>query len=147
MGRFGNNNYNGITMGLMSFLEKRTQKIATKRVQKIAADTASVMISVVENSNNQFNVGHLLKPQDFARMSIYGRTRWSTENETLLFDGIETEISFTEGTDLADVVSYVVKTELLLDMEKVIIDSPERLIILAESVAREYVKNNAPKFL
>ena len=135
-------------MGLMSFLEKRTQKMATKRVQKIAAETAAVMISVVENSNNQFNVGHLLKPHDFARMSIYRRTRWSRDSaDTLLFDGVKTGISFTEGTDLADVVSYVVKTELLLDMEKVIIDNPERLIMLGESVAREYVKNNAPQFL
>jgi hypothetical protein len=106
------------------------------------------MISVVENSNNMFNVGDLLKPHDFARMNIYRRTRWSRDSaDTLLFDGVKTEISFTEGTDLADVVSYVVKTELLLDMEKVIIDNPERLIILAESVAREYVKNNAPQFL
>ena len=80
-------------MGLMSFLEKRTQKMATKRVRKIATETASVMISVVENSNNQFNVGHLLKPHDFARMSLYGRTRWIWgENETLLFDGIKTGI-------------------------------------------------------
>ena len=135
-------------MGLMSFLEKRTQKMATKRVQKIATKTASVMISVVENSNNQFNVGHFLKPYDFARMSIYGRTRWSWgENETLLFDGIETGIFFKEGTDLADVVSYVVRTELSEDMKKVTIDNPEHLIELAESIAREYVKNNASQFL
>ena len=135
-------------MGLMSFLQKRTQAMATKRVQKIATKTAVVMIGVVENSNNMFNVGDLLKPHDFARMSIYGRYRWSRDSaDTLLFDGAKTEISFTEGTDLADVVSYVVKTELLLDMEKVIIDNPERLIMLAESIAREYVKNNAPQFL
>ena len=81
-------------MGLMSFLEKRTQAMATKRVQKIATETAVVMISVVENSNNMFNVGDLLKPHDFARMSIYRRTRWSRDSaDTLLFDGVKTEIS------------------------------------------------------
>ena len=56
-------------------------------------------------------------------------------------------IFLKEGTDLADVVSYVVKTELSEDMKKVTIDNPEHLFELAESVARDYVKNNASKFL
>jgi len=135
-------------MGFLNFIKKRTQSMTTKKVEKIATETAAVMINVVENSNNMFGVGDMLKPHDFARMSIYGRNRWSRGRaDTLLFDGVETEVTFTEGTNLADVVSYVVKTELLLDMEKVIIDNPERLIVLAENVARNYVKNNAPKFL
>ncbi len=135
-------------MGFLSFIEKRTGKIATKRVQKIATDTARVMINVVKNSGAMFDVMDMLKPHDFARMSIYGRPRWSRgDKDNLLFDGLETRISFTEGTNLADVVSYVSKTEFAADPNMQNMLNPEHYISLAENVAREYVETHAPEFL
>ena len=48
---------------------------------------------------------------------------------------------------LADVVSYVSKTEFAADPNMQNMLNPEHYISLAENVAREYVENHAPELL
>lgn len=125
-------------MGLLSYMERRNQEIATKRVQKISSETAATMIQIV--TQNAGMNADLLKPHDFARMSIYGRPRWSrSADETLLFDNLETGISFSEGTDIADVASYVARSELASDSRLRYLPNPETFLTLAAKVARDYV--------
>jgi len=132
-------------MGILEYLEKKSAKTGEKQARKLAIDTAKVMLNITLNASRMFGPLH---PHEIARTCINGRPRWSQgENFTLLFDGISTNIAFTEGIDVADIIEYVVSTELAANPLLKNIPNGERLIPFAGQIAKEYVLNNCGQSL
>lgn len=125
-------------MGFLDFLEKSSEKFAERKVKKLAIDSAKTMLRAAFKNSIQF-IG-LLKPHEFAVFCIYGRPRWSKSDDfSLLFDGLDTGISITEGRDIADIIEFVVSIELAANPHLKNITNGERLIPFAGKIAKQYV--------
>ncbi len=121
-------------MGILNILKKTSIKIAERRVKKVAIETAKVMLKVAYINTQMFQSA--LEPHQFAIASIYRRRGWSIgDNFSLQLDGIDTDVRFCEGVDIADIIEFVEATELATDPNIEYAYDNEMLISLAGEVA------------
>ncbi len=133
-------------MGIFNILKKTAIMIGERRVKNIAVETAKVMMKTAFLRTQLFC--DALKPHEFAMASIYNRPGWSIgDNVTLQLDGIDTNIRFIEGVDIADIIGFVASMELSTDPNIEYAFDNQRMILLAEEVATTFVLQNCKRSL